>query len=57
MAIVKNTSEGIATVALGLDWKPGDKVIVPAPNTVEMAEERVKAGYECVDWYLCRRSL
>ncbi len=27
IAIVKNTSEGIATVALGLDWKPGDQVI------------------------------
>src|SRR5579875_649484 len=27
IAIVKNTSEGIATVAMGLDWKPGDRVI------------------------------
>ncbi len=27
VAIVKNTSEGIATVALGLDWKPGDRII------------------------------
>ncbi len=27
IAIVKNTSEGIATVALGLNWKPGDRVI------------------------------
>jgi len=27
MAIVKNTSEGIATVALGIDWRPGDKVV------------------------------
>jgi len=27
IAIVKNTSEGIATVALGLDWKAGDRVI------------------------------
>jgi selenocysteine lyase/cysteine desulfurase len=28
IAIVKNTSEGIATVALGIDWKPGDRVVV-----------------------------
>jgi selenocysteine lyase/cysteine desulfurase len=28
VAIVKNTSEGIATVALGIDWKPGDRVVV-----------------------------
>jgi cysteine desulfurase/selenocysteine lyase len=27
IAIVKNTSEGISTVALGLDWKPGDRIV------------------------------
>ncbi|MFB3776900.1 MAG: aminotransferase class V-fold PLP-dependent enzyme [Bryobacteraceae bacterium] len=27
IALVKNTSEGIATVATGLGWRPGDKVI------------------------------
>jgi cysteine desulfurase / selenocysteine lyase len=27
IALVKNTSEGIATVAMGLDWKPGDRVL------------------------------
>jgi selenocysteine lyase/cysteine desulfurase len=27
IAIVKNTSEGIATVALGIDWKAGDRVV------------------------------
>lgn len=27
IAIVKNTSEGIATVALGIDWKAGDRII------------------------------
>lgn len=27
IAIVKNTSEGIATVALGLDWKAGNRVV------------------------------
>jgi selenocysteine lyase/cysteine desulfurase len=25
---MKNTSEGIATVALGLSWKPGDRIVV-----------------------------
>ena len=24
---MKNTSEGIATVAMGLDWKPGDRMV------------------------------
>jgi selenocysteine lyase/cysteine desulfurase len=27
IAIVKNTSEGIATVALGIDWRPGDRIV------------------------------
>ncbi|BDC50147.1 cysteine desulfurase [Bryobacterales bacterium F-183] len=27
IAITKNTSEGIATIQMGLDWKPGDKVV------------------------------
>jgi selenocysteine lyase/cysteine desulfurase len=27
IALVKNTSEGIATVAMGLDWKPGDRMV------------------------------
>lgn len=27
VAIVKNTSEGIATIALGLDWKAGDRIV------------------------------
>jgi selenocysteine lyase/cysteine desulfurase len=27
IALVKNTSEGISTVANGLDWKPGDRMV------------------------------
>ena len=27
IALVKNTSEGIATVAMGLDWRPGDVIV------------------------------
>ena len=27
IALVKNTSEGIATLAMGLDWKPGDRMV------------------------------
>ncbi len=44
-------------VATPANWRPGDKVIVPPPTTVEMVEERLKAGYECVDWYLCKKAL
>ena len=28
IAIVKNTSEGIATIALGFNWMPGDRIVV-----------------------------
>jgi peroxiredoxin (alkyl hydroperoxide reductase subunit C) len=44
-------------VATPANWRPGDKVVVPAPNTQEMAEERMKEGYECVDWYLCKKNV
>ena len=46
-------------VAMPANWKPGEKVVVPAPNTAEMAEQRVneRDGYECVDWYLCKKQL
>ncbi len=45
---------GVATPA---NWKPGDMVIVPPPNTQEMAKERLKQRYECVDWYFCKKKL
>jgi len=45
-------------VATPANWRPGDKVIIPAPNTQERAEERVKeTGVECTDWYLCKKEL
>jgi cysteine desulfurase/selenocysteine lyase len=30
IALVKNTSEGIATVANGIDWRPGDRIVTTA---------------------------
>jgi len=44
-------------VATPANWRPGDKVIVPPPQTAAAAEARMHEGYECVDWYLCRKSL
>jgi len=44
-------------VATPANWRKGDKVIVPAPVDQESLEERLKAGYECVDWYLCKKAL
>ncbi len=44
-------------VALPLNWKPGDKVIVPPPKTIDEMEEREKSDYEMVDFYLAKRNL
>lgn len=44
-------------VACPLDWKPGEKVIVPPPKTVEEMEEREKSDYEMVDFYLAKKDL
>jgi peroxiredoxin (alkyl hydroperoxide reductase subunit C) len=43
--------------AMPLNWTPGEKVIVPAPKTVEALQERKKSDLEMVDWYLAKRSL
>ena len=54
-ALQTTDKHGVATPA---NWRPGDKVIVPPPNTQEMAEERVKdKGVECKDWYFCKKEL
>lgn len=44
-------------VAMPLDWQPGDKVIVPAPKTVEALAERKSSDLEMVDWYLAKKSI
>jgi len=44
-------------VALPANWRPGDPVIVPAPTTQKEAEKRLQEGYECVDWFLCKKRL
>jgi peroxiredoxin 2/4 len=44
-------------VATPEGWQPGDKVIVPPPQNVDAAEARMGEGYECTDWYFCKKSL
>lgn len=44
-------------VATPANWRAGDPVVVPPPTTIEQAEERLKEGYECKDWYLCTKKL
>lgn len=45
------------SVAMPLNWQPGDKVIVPAPKTLDALAERKVSNLEMVDWYLAKRSL
>jgi len=44
-------------VATPANWGKGDKVVVPAPVDQESAEARLKEGYECIDWYLCKKEI
>ncbi|BAZ94041.1 MULTISPECIES: peroxiredoxin [Thiohalobacter] len=44
-------------VATPEGWQPGDKVIVPPPGTADDAEKRMNEGYECTDWYFCKKAI
>ena len=45
-------------VALPLNWKKGDKVIVPPPKTLDEMQDRIDdTTCEKVDFYLCKRDL
>tara|TARA_R110002124_G_scaffold87407_1_gene224987 strand:- start:16534 stop:17199 length:666 start_codon:yes stop_codon:yes gene_type:complete len=45
-------------VALPLNWKKGDKVIVPPPKTLKQMEERINDdSCEKVDFYLAKKDL
>jgi peroxiredoxin (alkyl hydroperoxide reductase subunit C) len=44
-------------VATPANWRPGDMVIVPPPRTQEAAEKRMNEGFECKDWYFCKKKL
>lgn len=45
-------------VAMPLNWKPGDKVIVPPPKTlVEMDERIADTTCEKVDFYLAKKTI
>ena len=55
IALVKNTSEGIATVALGIGWRPGDKIVAfreefPANY---LPWQRLEAKGVQIEWLLC----
>ena len=46
------------SVAVPVNWKPGDKVIVPPPKTeADVAERNSHSEYERLDFYLNKKSL
>lgn len=53
-ALQTSTSQQVATPE---GWQPGEKVIVPPPATAAAAEVRMTEGYECTDWYFCKKEL
>lgn len=38
-------------------WRPGDPVLIEPPHTQQGAEDRIKEGYDCSTWYLCKKKL
>lgn len=44
-------------VALPLNWKRGDKAIVPPPKTLDEMNDRINSDYEMVDFYLARTDI
>ncbi len=53
-ALRTSDKHGVATPE---NWKPGEQVIVPPPKTAAEAEARMNEGYECTDWYFCKKDL
>jgi len=53
-ALQAHDKHGIATPA---NWRPGEDVIVPPPGTQDAAEKRMDEGYDCKDWYFCKKKL
>lgn len=53
-ALQTSDKHGVATPE---GWQPGDKVIVPPPQTQQAADTRGSEGYECSDWYFCKKPL
>jgi peroxiredoxin (alkyl hydroperoxide reductase subunit C) len=53
-ALQTSDAHGVATPE---NWHPGERVIVPPPQTTEGAETRMGEGFETKDWYFSTKSL
>lgn len=43
--------------ATPVNWKTGEKVIVPPPKTEKEVADRVASNYEKLDFYICKKNL
>lgn len=53
-ALQTSDEYGVATPA---NWMPGHPAVLPPPTTWAGLKERIDAGYDCMDWYLCYTEL
>lgn len=53
-ALQTSDTNGVATPE---GWQPGDMVIVPPPADAAAVEARMNEGYECTDWYFCKKAV
>jgi peroxiredoxin (alkyl hydroperoxide reductase subunit C) len=57
-ALVALQTSDEAKCAMPIDWRPGDKAIVPPPKTLEEMDERIaNTTYEKIDFYLAKKEL
>jgi len=50
------TADGNAC-ATPANWVPGEPVILPPPQTIANAEQRMQSEYDVTDWYFSKRTL
>lgn len=53
-ALQTSDAESVATPE---SWTPGERVIVPPPQTADAAEARLSEGFDTKDWYFSTKSL
>ncbi len=53
-ALQTTDKHGLATPE---NWQPGEKCIVPAPQTSELAEKRKSEGVDYTDWYFSKKAV
>ncbi|MTB50349.1 peroxiredoxin [Lewinella sp. W8] len=57
-ALVALQTSDESKCAMPIDWRPGDKAIVPPPKTLREMDERIaNTEYEKIDFYLAKKDI